>query len=90
MMIDIDKLARESGASLDRSTHIKACLEWWTFSPDELQLFAEKVMLASQQAERERAKGLVEVLKDIAESYGTEGGIGEIAHAALAKYEGEK
>lgn len=41
---------------------------------------------AAQAAERERANVLIEVLKEIAEAYGTEGGIGEIAHAAIAKY----
>lgn len=51
-MIDIDKLARESGASRGVVTG----LDWWRFSPDELQLFVEKVMLAAQAAERDRAK----------------------------------
>jgi hypothetical protein len=49
-MIDIDKLARESGASKGIITG----LDWWRFSPGELQLFAEKVMQAAQQAERDR------------------------------------
>jgi hypothetical protein len=43
---------------------------------------------AAQKAERDRANELVEALKEIAEAYGTEDGIGEIAHAAIAKYEG--
>jgi hypothetical protein len=42
-MIDIEKLARESGASRGVVTG----LDRWRFSPDELQLFAGKVMLAS-------------------------------------------
>jgi hypothetical protein len=66
-MIDIDKLARESGGSFeegpDRNQH--SSLAWWTFSPDELQLYTEKVMLAAQKAERERSKILKHALNEL-------------------------
>jgi hypothetical protein len=103
-MIDIDKLARESGASLDDNEWTGE-VDWWRFSPDELQLFAEKVMLASQETERERAKALVEALKEAIDSgivpisSASEGGANKYSRqvlaadrirAAIAKYEGEK
>jgi hypothetical protein len=82
-MIDVDKLAEESGASCERIN----CLEWWRFSPDELQLFAEKVMLAAQAAERER------IMKALDAALMLRGGIPSeallLARSAIAKYEGE-
>jgi hypothetical protein len=95
-MIDIPKLARESGASRG----VVAGLDWWRFSPDELQLYTEKVMLAAQAAERDRANELVEALEWIANRYDSHKAMYECAadayemackaRAAIAKYEGEK
>jgi hypothetical protein len=42
-------MAEESGASCERIN----CLDWWRFSPDELKLFAEKVMQAAQAEQKE-------------------------------------
>jgi hypothetical protein len=58
-MIDIDKLARESGASLEKMHNGMYGLEWWRFSPDELQLFSEKVTQAAQAAERDRTTAIL-------------------------------
>ena len=99
-MIDISKIADESGASCERIN----CLEWWKFSPDELQLYTEKVMQAAQSAERELAKELVGALKEAIDSgmvqisSASEGGANKYSRqvlaadrirAAIAKYEGE-
>jgi hypothetical protein len=102
-MIDIDKLARESGASFGRIVKQKTDLDWWVFSPDEIKLFAQKVMLAAQVAEREKAKELVELARlyldhyenyNITNHYQSDGDftgfIAKKARAAIAKYEGEK
>jgi hypothetical protein len=87
-MIDIDKLARESGASL---SHDDAGIpEWWVISPDELQLYTEKVMLAAQQAERERAKELVEALETIKRDAPIRASAYITANAAINEYNGEK
>lgn len=58
-MIDIPRMARESGGSYDEMMRHGERLQLWIFSPDELQLFAEKVMQTAQAAEMERARGLV-------------------------------
>lgn len=55
---EINELARSSGGSLVIGA---AELDWWTFSPDELQLFAEKTWQAAQAAERERIRSRVEI-----------------------------
>jgi hypothetical protein len=88
-MIDIPKLARDSGASLEEGHE----WDWWEFSPDELSLFSEKVMQAAQAAEREQAKELVEALKEIADQKSIRGEFmsdASIARAAIAKYEESK
>jgi len=57
-LIDISSLAHESGASMIW----RDSLVWWEFSPDEMQLFVEKIIYATQQTERarERAKVIAE------------------------------
>jgi hypothetical protein len=85
-MIDIEKLARESGASRG----VVAGLDWWRFSPDELQLYTEKVMLAAQAEERGRAKELVEALRYARRYLKKELHDTGFVDAAIAKYEDEK
>jgi hypothetical protein len=85
-MIDIYKLARESGAELENQCSLK----WWRFSPDELYLFAEKVMQAAQAAERERAKRLVDALKTIKRDAPIRASAYITAKAAINEYNGEK
>ena len=89
-MVDIPKLARESGASFDRIARQKSGADMWVFSQNELQLYTEKVILAAQAAEKERAKELVGALKYARRFLKKELHDVEFIDATIAKYEGEK
>ena len=89
-MIDTPKLALESGASLEKMHNGLYGIEWWRFSPDELQIYTEKVMQAAQAAERERAKELVEALNHAAavlDMYVQQRVQAEYIRNVIAKYE---
>lgn len=98
MIIDIDKLARESGASFERMSQQYSTVDWWQFCPNELQIYTEKVVQVAQAAERERAKSLVDELNNIINARPREWGEGlrdhfeqwvkNRARVAIAKYEG--
>jgi hypothetical protein len=93
-MIDIPKLARESGASLDDfpvgvGHEDIVYVAWWRFSPDELQLYTEKAMLAAKAEELERSKKLLVALKYARRFLKKELHDVEFIDATIAKYEGE-